>query len=142
MKIQLELAATSDCTDISIAVYLNDILLNNSTASLTPQTIIYEVDDSPNNHTLSITMTGKTHTHTIVDNNGNIVEDTCFKINKLEFDELDMTEIFCQGKQCYTHSFNSTEPELLDEFYGIIGCNGTVKIQFSTPIYLWLLDYL
>jgi hypothetical protein len=142
MKIELELAATSDCTDISIAVYFNDLLLSNSTASLTPQTIIYEIDDTPNNHALSIIMTGKNHTHTIVGQDEKIVEDTCFKINKLEFDELDMTEIFCQGKQCYTHSFNSDGPELLDEFYGIIGCNGTVKIEFSTPVYLWLLDYL
>jgi hypothetical protein len=142
MKIELELAATSECTDISIAIYCNNNLLLSSTASRDPRTIIYEIDDAPNDHLLSLVMTGKNHTHTIVDDNGNIVEDIYFKITKLEFDELDMTEIFCQGKLCYTHSFNSDQPQLLDEFYGIIGCNGTVNIEFSTPIYLWLLDYL
>lgn len=138
MKIELEFAATAECSDLLITVYLNQEMLFSSTATATPQTMVYEIDDAPTEHVLSLVMTGKNHTHTIVDDNGNIVEDIYFKLNKLEFDQLDMTQIFCQGKLCYTHSFNSSRPQLLDEFYGIIGCNGTVKIEFFTPIYLWL----
>jgi hypothetical protein len=29
-----------------------------------------------------------------------------------------------------------------DEFYGIIGCNGTVDIAFDTPISLWFIKHL
>ena len=40
----------------------------------------------------------------------------------------------------YTHDFNGTQPEIEDTFFGEMGCNGTVSLRFTTPIYLWLLE--
>jgi len=40
----------------------------------------------------------------------------------------------------YTHNFNGTQAETTDKFYGEMGCNGTVSLRFTTPIYLWLLE--
>jgi hypothetical protein len=42
----------------------------------------------------------------------------------------------------YTHDFNGTQQEIQDEFYSEMGCNGTVSLKFSTPIYLWLLEHM
>ena len=78
-----------------------------------------------------------------MDSNGQITSDIFFTINRLEFEELDMRKLFCLGQRSrHRHSFNSTQPEFDDEFYGDIGCNGTVFIPFSTPIYLWLSNNL
>jgi hypothetical protein len=142
MKLDLQLSATAECKDILIEVYLDSTLLLKTTATQTPQSVTCEIDETPGDHDVTLVMTGKNHSHTVVSDAGEIIDDIHFKIDKLEFEELDMTEVFCLGKSCYTHSFNSAQPAFLDEFYGIIGCNGTVKIEFSTPIHLWLLEYI
>jgi hypothetical protein len=142
MKLNLEFSASADCTDILIEIYLNKNKIFESTAQQQLQQVLCNINEDPADHELALVMSGKNRSHTVVDNNGEITSDIYFTINRLEFEDLDMRELFCLGKQCYTHSFNSSQPEFLDEFYGIIGCNGTVNINFSTPIYLWLLDYL
>jgi len=40
----------------------------------------------------------------------------------------------------YQHDFNGTGNPTIDKFYGEMGCNGTVSLKFTTPIYLWLLE--
>jgi len=143
MHIELGISANVDCNDIVLEVYFDQIKLFQSTAQEKIQTIIYDFDEDVADHELRLVMSGKNSTHTKIDSNGQIVSDVFFKINHLEFEELDMRELFCLGRRSrYSHSFNSTQPEFDDEFYGEIGCNGTVFIPFSTPIYLWLNDNL
>ena len=139
MHIELDFSANKKCEDIVLEVYLDQNKLFQSTAQTTTQTIIYDIVEVPANHELKLVMSGKNCTHTKLDSNGKILSDIFFKINRLEFEELDMTEVFCSGRRSrHRHSFNSTQPEFDDEFYGVIGCNGTVFIPFDTPIYLWL----
>jgi hypothetical protein len=141
MHLELDISANADCEDIRLEVYINDTSIFQTTAQQTIQTIIYDIDEDPADHELKLVMSGKTSKHTIVDNNDQITSDIFFIINRLEFEELDMTELFCLGRRSrHKHSFNSTQPEFDDEFYGQIGCNGTVFMPFSTPIYLWLFD--
>lgn len=140
MRLELEFSANTNCSDILFEVYLNDNKIFESTALEKAQIVTCDVDDTPADHSLKLVMSGKNRRHTQIDSAGEIVSDVYFQINRLEFEELDMHEIFCLGKPCYSHSFNSSNPEFVDEFYGQLGCNGTVSIDFSTPIYLWLLD--
>lgn len=139
MHLELDISANANCADIVLDVYVNTTNIFQLTAQQKIQTIIYDIDESPADHELKLVMSGKTSEHTIVDDNGQITSDIFFIVNRLEFEELDMKEIFCLGRRSrHRHSFNSAEPEFDDEFYGEIGCNGTVFMPFSTPIYLWL----
>jgi hypothetical protein len=138
MHLELDILANVDCTDIMLEVYINNTNIFKTTAQQKIQTIVYDIDEDPADHELKLVMSGKNSKHTVVDTNGQITSDVFFIINRLEFEELDMKEVFCQGYKGYTHSFNSAQPEFLDEFYGIIGCNGRIEFKFSTPIYLWL----
>ena len=143
MHLELDISANVDCTDIALEVYINDDKIFQTTAQKQIQTIIYDIDEDSADHELKLVMSGKNRTHTTVDNKGEITSDIFFTIDRLEFEELDMKELFCLGRRSrYRHSFNSTQPEFDDEFYGQIGCNGTVFMPFSTPIYLWLADNL
>jgi hypothetical protein len=85
-------------------------------------------------------MHGKNQTHTVVDSNNLIVSDCTVLVEHITFDGIDITDLYAKGKKCYTHDFNGTQPEFTDEFYGIMGCNGTVTIDFYTPIHIWLLE--
>jgi hypothetical protein len=139
MHIELDFSANKNCEDIVLEVYLDQNKLFQSTAQTTTQTVVHDIDDVPGNHELKLVMSGKNRTHTKLDSEGKILSDIFFKIDRLDFEELDMKEVFCLGRiSRHRHSFNSTQPEFDDEFYGEIGCNGTVFIPFDTPIYLWL----
>ena len=142
MKIELDFSASKDCQDIVLEVYCNDKKITESLARQTRQSVSLDLPDDPADHVLRLIMRGKNHTHTVVDDQGQIIEDIYFVVDRLEFEELDMKEIFCQGLPCYTHSFNQDQPAILDEFYGYIGCNGAIDIKFSTPIFLWLNEHL
>lgn len=135
----MDINANQENNDIVLDIVVNGINIFSSTACVETQTINYEIDDTPNSHSVQITISGKTQQHTIIDNQGNIESDIFFNLTRIEFDEINVSEIFCLGNECYTHSFNdSTVNTFVDEFYGVMGCNGTVDIQFETPIYLWL----
>ena len=142
MHIELDISANQDSNDIRLEIYFNDDRLASLSATTKKQTITYDVSDDVNDHVLKLVMAGKNQAHTVVsDDTGEIVEDLCFSVDRLEFEEIDVKEIFCLGNPCYTHDFNSTQDRFLDEFYGILGCNGIVEFKFSTPIFLWLDNY-
>lgn len=142
VKIMLDIVANTACPDILAEVRCDDRVLTTIVATKEICTIEHDLPEQPGNHQLLITMTGKNHTHTICDQQGQIIDDVFFCIQRLEFENLDMLPFFCQGRLCYQHDFNGTQSALTDEFYGIIGCNGTVKMEFSQPFFLWVADYL
>jgi hypothetical protein len=143
MHIELDFSANKTCEDIILEVYLDQDKIFQSTAQTTQQTVVYDLDGVLGKHELKLVMCGKNRKHTTVDSGGNILSDIFFKIDRLEFEELDMWDVFCLGRRSvHRHSFNSTHAEFDDEFYGQLGCNGTVTMPFETPIYLWLSENL
>ena len=99
----------------------------------------HSISDVDADRCLEFILKNKTTEHTKIDEQGNIISDACLTISNLEFDEIELKQIFVD-KAIYTHDFNGTQPEIQDKFYGAMGCNGTVSLKFSTPIYLWLLE--
>lgn len=96
-------------------------------------------DNDDSNHELRIVLTGKTSDHTQVDEAGTIIKDATLAITNVEVDNLDVNQLFLE-KCVYTHDFNGSQPEIVDSFHGIAGCNGTISFRFYTPMYLWLLE--
>jgi hypothetical protein len=99
----------------------------------------YDIPDTDGNHCLEFVMKNKTIEDTKIDAQGNIINDACLNISDLAFDGIKLGQIFI-NKAVYTHNFNGTQPAIEEKFYGDMGCNGTVSIEFSTPVYLWLLE--
>ena len=142
MKVELDIQSNKDCDDISISIYCDNDKMFESTSKKQLQTVSFELNDDPAKHKITLIMSGKTPKHTRVDNQNKIIDDVYFSLERLEFEELDMRTIFCQGHTCYKHDFNSSQAEFIDEFYGIMGCNGAVEICFETPIFLWLSQHI
>lgn len=99
----------------------------------------HDLADDEANHELRIVMKNKTAEHTQIDVSGNIVKDTCLVIDNLCFDEIVLGHVFTD-LAVYSHDFNGSQQFTQDKFFGTMGCNGTVSLKFSTPIYLWLLE--
>lgn len=95
--------------------------------------------DDDSQHELRFVMKNKTIDLTQVDQSGTILKDACLTISDVAFEGIDLGHMFIE-QTSYTHDFNGTKPTITTDFYGSMGCNGTVNLKFTTPIYLWLLE--
>ena len=102
-------------------------------------TFEHTLSDSDDEHELRIVMKHKQAAHTQLDEQGNIIQDAVLTVSDLEFDRLNVMQIVAEQSK-YSHNFNGSQPDGIHRFYGDMGCNGTVSLKFTTPVYLWLLE--
>jgi hypothetical protein len=125
---------------MGVEIWLDDAVLLSNNHVQKKITFSHDIgDDDVGERKLRIVIYGKPSDYTQVDNQGNIIKDATLQISQVEIDTLDVNQLFLD-KCVYTHDFNGTQPEIVDTFHGIAGCNGTISFEFSTPIYLWVLE--
>ncbi len=99
----------------------------------------HDIDDDGLNHCLKIVLKNKQQSHTQIDDQGNITQDARLIVKNICFDDNPLGHVFVD-RAVYTHNFNGTQAEIREKFYGEMGCNGTVTLQFDAPVYIWLLE--
>jgi hypothetical protein len=104
-----------------------------------PYQVTHDLDDADGEHSLRITLKNKLPSHTKINELDQIVSDAMITVGNIAFDEIDCTQIVNE-QAVYRHNLNGTAPEIEDRFFADLGCNGTVEMKFTTPIYLWLLE--
>ena len=105
------------------------------------QQVVIDIDDDSAEHVLRLVMKNKTLADTKINQAGEIVQDARLIIENIAFDDLKLGYIFTKLAK-YTHDFNGTGIETQENFYSEMGCNGTVCLEFNTPVYLWLLEHM
>ena len=128
----------SECP-LGIQIWLNDSLLVDHPHVKEKIAFAHDMSDDDGEHQLRIVILGKTADHTRVDDQGDIIKDATLQLSTVTIDGIDVNQLFLD-RCVYTHDFNGTQPEIQDTFHGIAGCNGTIVFEFTTPIYLWLLE--
>jgi hypothetical protein len=102
--------------------------------------IVHEVTDDEGQHCLEFEMLNKTYEHSPWDSEGRSLGDCLLRIENLTFDGIQLTHLFNEHAR-YSHSYNDPNGTVIEEeCYGVMGCNGHVRFNFETPIYLWLLE--
>jgi hypothetical protein len=96
----------------------------------------YFIDNAPGNYQLRFVMKNKISAHTQIDSNGNIIKDACLEITNITVDDFEIHEI--DRMTVYTHNFNGNSATTQSKFYHTMGCNGTLTLDFSVPVYDWL----
>ena len=104
-------------------------------------TVSYEFNDDDGDHELKFVLKNKQLEHTTVDSDGKIISDAVLTINNISFEDIACQYLTTKLAE-YQHNFNGTGAATQQKFYGSMGCNGTVTLKFSTPIYIWLLENL
>ena len=99
----------------------------------------HDFSDQPGEHELQFVLKNKLRKHTQLDADKNIIKDAGIQIDDIMFEDIDIKQIVIDHAE-YRHNFNGHGAETTDKFYGEMGCNGTVTLKFSTPVYLWLLE--
>jgi hypothetical protein len=134
-----------DTTDASAAlgleVWVDDQKHFDTNHVASAEKIFIELVEDEADHELRFVMKNKTTDHTKINAAGDIIADATLTISNLTFDEIALGHTLVE-QAVYTHRFNSTGPETQSKFYGEMGCNGTVSLKFSTPVYLWLLEHM
>lgn len=105
------------------------------------QAISVEVDDIEAEHELRFVLKNKNQTHTQIDSNGNILSDSFITVKDITFDDIKVGHVFTTLAE-YRHNFNGTGQDTVDKFYGKLGCNGAVRLKFTTPLYMWWLEHM
>ena len=143
MTDQVQLACTISSLDptaaVGLEIWLDDTQIYNTEHVTETVNFSHEFADTEGDRQLRFVMKNKTHDHTKTDDAGNILADCRICINNLSFDEIELGQIFID-QAIYEHNFNGTANTVQDKFYGEMGCNGTVTLEFTTPIYLWILE--
>jgi len=142
LPIEFEISSTDAAAELGIQVWVNDLCVHQHSHVSKSYHFRHEInDDEEKSHELKIVLTGKTAAHTELDADGNITKDAMLSIRGITFDGINIDKIV-HTLATYQHDFNGTQPQCSDEFFGDMGCNGSVVFEFATPGYLWLLEHL
>ena len=139
ITVSFDLTSSDYTAALGFEVLLDDNVLVSFDHVNKPTPVSLEILDDEGKHEFKFVMKNKTHQHTTVDATGNITADAMLSIANVTFDEIKLNDLFFdQG--VYHHDFNGSQAPIEDKFFGNMGCNGHVSLQFTTPIYLWLLE--
>lgn len=131
--VSLDISANG--ADLNITVRCNDQVIYQGNPNTT---VAFEVGEA-GEHVLEIELAGKLPEHTQLDAQGNILQDQLITVNNLKFDDIELGQVFYDLAE-YHHDLNGTSASRVDKFYGTMGCNGVVRLKFSCPVYIWLLE--
>lgn len=136
----ISLVAHATGNELHLEVKLDNQTKFSKILSTEPESIEFDfVDGSDDAHVMEIILSGKKQDHTVIDNAGSIVSDRIVEISDVSLDGIQLGQLFLD-KTTYTHDFNGTAEKIQDQFFGTMGCNGSVHFEFTSPVYLWLLE--
>jgi len=139
-SITAEVNTNSADAPLGLEVWVDNKLLQCINNVVELAVVSVEVEDADDvEHELKFVLKNKTQEHTTVDESGNILKDSVVEIKNIKFDGIELGHMFYE-QAVYNHNFNGNGPETTDKFYGTMGCNGSVVLKFTTPMYLWLLE--
>ena len=139
IKLSLDIVNPSEFHNLGIELWLDKEKFFDNVIGTGTHHVIYEFDEAKQNHEFLIVLKNKTDEHTTVDEQGNIIKDALIQIHNICLDEIKIDQLVWEKSE-YLHRGNGFYEIRSHKFYGNLGCNGTVLLEFSTPVYLWLLE--
>jgi len=141
-KSKLSFEACSTGPDLTLTMWFDGEKVWQGSPGPVCERIEHEfLDHDDTAHCLELELSGKLPDHTKVDENNNILEDRVLRIRTLSLDDIELENILTTVAT-YHHDFNGTAQPVVEKFYGAMGCNGRIKFEFTSPVYLWLLENL
>ena len=126
---------------IGAEVWVDDICINDIEHVTHPIKFSFKMSNDEDKHELRIIMKYKSSEHTKSDDNGNTISTVSLEVKDIEVDEVPWEHIMTE-RSTYTHDFNGSGEQVTQRFFGIMGCNGTVSLKFTTPVYLFMLEFM
>jgi len=98
-------------------------------------------------HELQISLLNKDSADTVQDSNGGIIGDMLLNIDSIEIDEIDLGSLLWSVSiynPIYPESYLDQDQKSVKDIVGCVtlGWNGTWRLPFQSPFYIWLLENL
>jgi len=135
------IAPTAAAVPLGMEIWIDDQKLFDQAHVQESHRISTDLSDSDGEHELRFVLKNKLSEHTQIDADNTIVSDARISVSDIEFDGIALNHLMPDLAE-YQHNFNGNEELSVHKFYGELGCNGTVSLKFTTPIYLWLLEHM
>ncbi len=133
--------STNYSANIGAEVWVDDICIDNIEHVTQPINFSFKMSNDEGNHELRVIMKHKDFAHSKFDADGNTVSTVSLEVTDIAIDEISLDHIMIETST-YTHNFNGGGEQVTERFFGTMGCNGTVSLKFTTPVYLFLLDFI
>ena len=133
------IAPTNAAAALGLEIWIDDQKLFDQAHVQKNYQISTDLSDDDGEHELRFVLKNKLSEHTQVDADNTIIGDARISVSDIEFDGIALNQLVPDLAK-YQHNFNGTGSLTIDKFYGELGCNGTVTLKFTTPVYLWLLE--
>ncbi len=120
------------------SVLLDSVLFAQGSATKEPITVEFTTDvDEDKEHILEIRLENKNDSDTVENENKTaIVKDLLLNIDKIEIDEIDIAELKWSASEFIADNADRSPLKNCVN----LGWNGSYKLKFSSPFYLWLLE--
>lgn len=141
MRVSCRISTTDAAVPLGIEIWLDDKCIFDQPWVQDTIEWCHSMPDDDGAHELRWVLKNKTQDHTQIDEQHNITKDGLLIIQDLSFDNIELGHVFTTSSS-YRHDHNGTTEMADHSFYGEMGCNGTVSLKFTTPVYLWLLENL
>ena len=116
-----------------------------------PNLIEFEAElEEGEEHEVIIKRSGKLVNQTVINDKGDLLKDQLLHIKRMEIDEIDLGALVYEG--VYTPEYpepwatqqRKAGTELPESFKNVtsMGHDGTWKLKFESPFYMWLLENL
>jgi len=135
------IATTNPDVPLGLEIWIDNQKLFDQAHVQENHRISTDFSDEDGEHELRLVLKNKLSEHTRVDANNTIVSDARISVSNVEFEGIALNQLVPALAE-YQHNFNGTGELSTHKFYGELGCNGTVTLKFTTPIYLWLLEHM
>ena len=116
-----------------------------------PDVIEFEHEaEEGKDYSLVIERTGKSNNQTVINRQGDILKDQLLHIKSIEIDDIDIGALVYEGvyhpdyPEPWATQQRESGNDLKDSFKNVtqMGFNGTWRLRFSSPFYMWLLENL
>tara|TARA_Y100000114_G_scaffold34531_1_gene30020 strand:- start:2428 stop:2868 length:441 start_codon:yes stop_codon:yes gene_type:complete len=121
---------------LDLVIKIDDRTLHMDVSGAKSTTIDKKISVEPGDHLLTLSVSNKNNRSTVVDEHNNILADSYVKIKKLFIDEIDFGRIMLSESKHVDNNNNITISP------GGVYTNGTWSLNFTTPVYIWLLEKL
>lgn len=141
VEFSCNIASTAPHVPLGLEIWIDNQKLFDCNHVQASHEITATLCDDEAEHELRLVLKNKMPAHTLVDANDTIVSDALVSVRDIAFDGILLNQLMTELAE-YHHNFNGDATLCVDKFYGDMGCNGTVHLKFTTPIYLWLLTHM
>ncbi len=135
------IAPTTAAVPLGMEIWIDDQKLFDQEHVQESHRISVDFSDNDGEHELRFVLKNKLSEHTLIDDNNTIISDARISVSNIEFDGIVLNQLVTELAE-YRHDFNGSGELSVHKFYSELGCNGTVSLKFTTPVYIWMLEHM